>query len=215
MENSTANDRPELYEIETLASLLAVEARTMFQMVEEMQLPEIQSSYKVLFLTNEQSAILAEPAVDEKTRVPKMMRLFDAFELPQPSLVIFLLHSQGTPHVCNMRGAEVGNGHLRDSQIPGAPFADARDAECAEVRLMHYMKYVVIPLAIETKAYVICEPIENDCWLSKAFLRAVKSEQAKWHRGLPFSIIGLTSNIPFLYENGGGKGFLAPTVDEF
>ena len=109
MENSTANDRPELYEIEALASLSAVKARTMFQMVVEMQLPEIQSSYKVLFLTNEQSAILAEPAVDEKTRVPKMMRLFDAFELPQPSLVIFLLHSQGTPHVCNMRGAEVGS----------------------------------------------------------------------------------------------------------
>jgi len=63
-----------------------IKARTMYEMVEEIELPG--GPCKLLFLTNVQAALIAQ--TDEN-----LQKMLDALEVPKPQLIINLLLSQG------------------------------------------------------------------------------------------------------------------------
>ena len=54
---------------------------------------------------------------------------------------------------------------------------------------------VLIPIAAQTSAVVICSAIPNLCILSAAFTRMYKATAAKWQGKPPFTIISSTSDM--------------------
>lgn len=60
---------------------------------------------------------------------------------------------------------------------------------------------VLIPLAAQTNAILICSAVPNTCILSTSLTRMYAIERAKWGARAPFTIISATSAIQPLYCN--------------
>ena len=81
------------------------------------------------------------------------------------------------------------------------PFLTPEEERAAEKRIEGFMADVVIPLAAQTNAIVICSATPNVCILSASLTRMYQVERAKWGSRAPFTIISATSAIQPLYCN--------------
>ena len=96
-----------------------------------------------------------------------MKRLVDAFELPAPKLVILLNLSPGTEYECGLVSSTT------EGRVTGFTFPYPSRADCKQTEedLMHFMREVVLPLAVETHAIVICQAAKGVCLLLQACSR--------------------------------------------
>ena len=152
---------------------------------------------KLLFLTGEQADQIAQTS----NALDAMLR---AFEVGKPQLVINLLESGGFGDWTGMRTAE-GWAGLNSRWAPGvrvsAPFESAEEERAAEMRLDLFMSDILIPLAAQTKAVVICCAIPNLCILSASFTRMFNAVKAKWHGKPPFTVLSITNDMIALYSS--------------
>ena len=64
-----------------------------------------------------------------------------------------------------------------------------------------FMADVIIPLASQTNAIVLCAAVPGDCALSSSFLRMYAVMKAKWGGRTPFTVLSLTNAVDFFYQN--------------
>ena len=81
------------------------------------------------------------------------------------------------------------------------PFATSGEWRDAEANLDRFMLEVVLPVAIQTNAIIVCSAIQQMA-LSAAFLRMASLEQSKFAGGAkPFSVIATVGDIYNFYIN--------------
>ena len=172
--------------------LQMIKARTMYQMVEEID----DGKKKLLFLTNAQADLIASSPVS-------VQKMLDVFEIPRPSLLINLLESCGFRESTHIWSAEeLGErpdlaGLLHDKP----PFFTREDESEAEAMLDRFMADVLIPLAAQTRAVVLCSACPAECILSASFTRMYSVARPKWGDKAPFTVLSATNVVPDLYCN--------------
>ena len=57
---------------------------------------------------------------------------------------------------------------------------------------------MILPLAAETNAVVLCEAIPDYCMLTEAFFRVMDCCRARWGGQLPFTLMGFTAEMTAL-----------------
>ena len=180
-------------EAANINDLQLIKARTMFNMVEEVG----ETRCKLLFLTNPQADLISK----SPTNVQKML---DALEVGKPSLVIDLLKScGGTSHT---KILPISTAKLLEQGFLGVvpnrgPYLDSAASLDSKAQLDLFMSDVLIPLAAQTNAIVLCSASDGECSLSNAFMRMFKMVRSKWAGKPPFTVICTTSSIEDLYRN--------------
>jgi len=160
-----------------------IKARTMFEMVEEVN----GGAQKLLFLTNAQADLLASSDANIK-------KMLGALELPPAKLLIVLGNDM------NLGQAFFRSTH-KDSPSMTKAFATPGEWRDAEANLDRFMLEVVLPVAIQTNAIIVCSAIQEMA-LSAAFLRMASLEQSKFAGGAkPFSVIATVGDIYNFYIN--------------
>ena len=81
------------------------------------------------------------------------------------------------------------------------PFASEQESRECEARIDAFMDQVLVPLAEETHAIVLCEALYGDCQLSTSFNRMCMLRQSKWTNGAPFTVVACTGLVKLLYLN--------------
>ena len=160
-----------------------IKARTMFQMVEDIQ-SSGGSAKKLLFLTNSQAEYLSS---SQQT----LVKMLDALELPKPKLVINILMSQGfrantdiqgdRPFACEKQEAGLVNHR--------PAFLSLEEERAAEGKIERFMADVLLPLAAQTNAIVLCSADPSSCVLSAALTRVFGLLRAKWGAKPPFTLM--------------------------
>ena len=142
--------------------LQIIKAKTMFNMVEEMK----DGKSKLLFLTHEQAEIISKSPIGVK-------KMLDALEVEKPSLVIEMLMSSGFRGYTNLFHKEYyGQVKSHAGILPdSSPFLSMEEEQAAEERIDRFMADVIIPLAAETHAVVVCNCVPHEDVLSTSFLR--------------------------------------------
>ena len=137
---------------------------------------------------------------ENPTSLDKMLGVFD---VASPQLVINLLESGGfaewtrqcSQQVWDVRQAQWAPGVFRAR----APFTSSTDEREAERRIDMFMTEVLIPLAAQTSAVVLCSAIPTQCILSASFLRMCAAARARWAGKPPFTVLSTTCNMEALY----------------
>ncbi len=188
-ENSAFADEEDL----SREQLQIIKARTMFNMVEEID----DGKSKLLFLTNPQAELIASTP-------ESVQKMLDALEVPKQSLVIEFLETWG------FRGStklfyrlyyddlDEGTAGMRND-VP--PFLNFDDEAEAEAKIDMFMSDVLIPLAAQTHAVVLCSAVTGSCMLSTSFLRMYSLLKNKWSGPPPFTVISITNDIGYFYRN--------------
>ena len=169
-----------------------IKAKTMFNMIEEVD----DGKCKLLFLTNPQADLIASTP-------ESVQKMLDALEVPKPSLVIDLMLSSGFATSNRLRASDIING---DKAYAGrnpdrAPFLSREDERVAEAKIDRFMTDILIPLAAQTNAVVLCNAIPGFCILSTCFLRMYKLARAQWTGAAPFTVLSHTDDIDQFYAN--------------
>ena len=81
----------------------------------------------------------------------------------------------------------------------------------AEQRLDHFMSEVLLPLAAQTRAVVLCSATPDQCALSASFTRMYVAQRRRWGAKPPFTVISLSSATWDLYRTL-APVFAAPSV---
>lgn len=151
---------------------------------------------KLLFLTNQQADLIA-------STTEGVQKMLDALEVKKPSLVIEFIKSWGFRASTKICAEEDYQKLVRASGIlHGRPsFLTHEDEQEAEAKIDMFMADVMIPLAAQTHAVVLCDAIPGDCALSTSFLRMYAVMRSKWSGPAPFSVISSTDAIHRLYLN--------------
>jgi hypothetical protein len=122
----------------------------------------------------------------------------------EPQLVINLLESGGFGDWTSMRKPDDW-AKLNTRWAPGvratAPFESSEEERAAEMRLDLFMSDILIPLAAQTRAVVICCAIPNLCILSASFTRMFNAVKAKWPGKPPFTVLSTTNDMIALYSS--------------
>ena len=179
-----------------------LKARTMYQMVEDMHVHNMEK--KLLFLTNPQANLISSSK-------DSIRRLLDAFDITAPKLVINLLRSKGT--IADLRGECIAGQFLAPgARKPGAwlghgsimgsfPWMSHEEAILAEKSLDSFMADVLIPLATENNAVVITECMHGECFLSSAFHRMMLVQAKKWGGRPPVTVLAIGAELGNFYNN--------------
>ena len=162
------------------------------QMVDRPKLGGI--SRAVLFLQNKEADLLSETGAMEE----KFLSTFGVN--PRPKLVINLCMSKGfRDHVDSVRyfdpafSAGMVHGH------PPWPNPDNFGEELdVEQKLQRFMSEVILPLAEQTNALILCSAIRGMCALTQALTKVVAVNRQRWAE-LPFSIVYTTPMMLHLY----------------
>ena len=81
----------------------------------------------------------------------------------------------------------VGSDHF--SSKPPYAFNDER--RTSEAKLVAFMREIIIPLAAENNAVILCSADTHDSDLTKAFFSALSISQSRWiGHSPPFTVIG-------------------------
>ena len=135
--------------------LQIIKARTMYNMVEEID----DGQTKLLFLTNPQAEQIASTP-------ESIQKLLDALEIPMPSLVIELLGSWGSRFSTESESpewfAQAATSHAAGVLHGNPPFLSREDERAAAAKIDMFMADVLIPLAAQTNAVVLCGATGND-----------------------------------------------------
>ena len=142
-------------------------ARTMFDMVCPVALQGVESPYKVLFATQRQSQIIGG-------NVDALQKLASDFCEQTPKVVINLLTSPCPSY-----------GRLQDKGL--------RELEQIQHRLDVFMRHVLLPIAEESSALVLCDAVAGNCMLADSFIRAEKLRHGAWSKKKPFTLLGFTT----------------------
>eukprot|EP01046_Picozoa_sp_COSAG06_P046212 COSAG06_NODE_6514_length_2898_cov_3.997998_2_plen_729_part_01 len=171
--------------------LATIRVRTMYNMVEELKVAKgaTDSVMRLLYLTNMQAQLF------KAETVPLLLR---AFEVSTPSLVINLMSSQCYPRYYQLAfeseadKREVGGGQWGlNVQSSTHSFVSRDEATQACRRLINFFKEVLMPLAAETNAIVLC-PASNVEALSTALAEVMPLFTAKSGGNLPFTVLSIT-----------------------
>eukprot|EP00928_Gymnodinium_smaydae_P031363 TRINITY_DN23036_c0_g2_i1.p1 TRINITY_DN23036_c0_g2~~TRINITY_DN23036_c0_g2_i1.p1 ORF type:complete len:1278 (+),score=154.75 TRINITY_DN23036_c0_g2_i1:34-3834(+) len=82
-----------------------------------------------------------------------------------------------------------------------------RESLQADQRLVAFMQDVIIPLAAQTRAVVLCQAHVPDCSLATAFSKAYQTKKHLWSGQPPFTVIGMTNMMRHMYAGGKQKKF--------
>eukprot|EP00438_Fugacium_kawagutii_P007866 Skav210131 [mRNA] locus=scaffold2194:433625:440110:+ [translate_table: standard] len=160
-------------------------------------------SRRVLWLTNREADVLAkEDGIDEK--------ILSAFCVKhRPKLVINLCMSTGfRDHVSKVdsfapgkSAGMIGAGTDLGKKRKNSPFCEngQETEDEVEQRLALFMEIVIIPLAEETNALILCSAIFGMCALTRALTKVVSANSQRWPNGKPFTIIYATPLMFHLY----------------
>ena len=173
--------------------LQLIKARTMWNMVEE--IPHgVGQPRKLLFLTNKQAQLIGNsPASIEK--------MLDALEIPKPKLVINLLMSLGfSEFASSFAGWSHGNHH--GVAFGRGAFESKQSEREAVEKIESFMLDILIPLAAQTNAIIICTALPQFCILTRSLTRMISVTRAKWQGEMPFTVISFADQVPILYSNG-------------
>ena len=180
--------------------LQIIKAKTMYQMVEEVD----DGKCKLLFLTNPQAELIASSP-------ESVQKMLDALEVPKPSLVIEMLQSWGFRASTTVDGVPVDlplDWDAASGIISGRPpFLCHEDEREAEAKIDMFMADVIIPLAAETQAIVLCDAIPGEDILSTSFLRMYSLMKSKWSGPPPFTVLSSTNVMQCLYANPNEKAY--------
>ena len=140
-------------------------AQTMFNMIE----PIDGGKKRLLFLSNSQASLLAS---DEA----HLAKLLDALNVGKPQLVINLLTSGGFRGHTTRYADETTLQKLSHSDMAGIKynkpaFVERVDERKAVERIDNFMAQVLIPLAVQTSAIVLCSADAHECILAASFTR--------------------------------------------
>ena len=173
-------------DLETEADLQEIKAKTMYRMVEDITLGS-GSRHKVLYLSNKQARLLAHTP-------GSMKRVFEAFEIPTPKLVIRLIQSTG--------GVDWTRSRIRAGINLQYPYPGGEEeALQAERNLYHFMEEVLLPLAAETNALILVQATVGSCMLTSALGQALDLHRNRFGERPPFAVTALTSDFDKLYNN--------------
>lgn len=103
------------------------------------------------------------------------------FQLPEPKLVIYLIKSPG--------------------------LGDDPEEEESNALMDEFMATVLIPLAEETNALIICNAAKGACGLSSSFLRVTSMLRARWPSTLPFSVLSFGMADYYLHNHFAERPF--------
>ena len=170
--------------------LQIIKARTMFNMVEEVD----DGKCKLLFLTNPQADLIASSP-------ESVQKMLDALEVPKPSLVIDLILSPGFLSSTRLDPEEIEGTALAGFVRDRAPFLSRGEERAADAKIDRFMTDVVIPLAAQTNAVVLCNASPGQCILSTCFLRMYALARATWSGPPPFTVLSSTNDIRNFYLN--------------
>ena len=165
-----------------------IKARTMFGMVED-----VSPTQSLLFLTNAQAEVLSQT----DSAIAKML---DALELPTAKLLIILQPDMCSPAWCRTLPKEMGAGNPRLPASPNGPFASPAEANEANAKLERFILEVIIPLAVQTNAIVLCTAVQENGF-GAVFNRMVRMQQSKFSGKMPFSVIAMTDETSCFYSN--------------
>jgi hypothetical protein len=176
--------------------LQMIKARTMFQMTEEIAEDGYGGRKQLLFLTNSQAALLAGSGAS-------LQKILDALEIPKPKLVINLLTSQGFTDFCAAAAVEDLAADVEDAGLVHGrgSFLTPEDECVALDKLDHFMADVILPMAVQTEAIIICNAIPSVCVLSGSLTRMMSVYRSNWGRVVPFTVIYVSGSVPKLYQN--------------
>ena len=180
----------------TVEELPMIKARTMYNMVEEL---DVDGAKKLLFLTNPQAELIAS----NSTALQKMLDVLVRDDCGAPSLVIDLLVSPGFSVTNRYFPSSVESITAAGYQgvVPDkGPYLNEADERAAMLKLDLFMSDVIIPLAVRTNAIVLCSAIKM-CVLSMSFLRMVAVQSPKWGGKPPFTVVASSLAINTLYAN--------------
>ena len=144
-------------------------AQTMFNMIE----PIDGGKKRLLFLSNSQASLLAS---DEA----HLAKLLDALNVGKPQLVINLLTSGGFRGHTTRYADEKTLQKLSHSDMAGIKYNQPAfltreegrlDERKAVERIDNFMAQVLIPLAVQTSAIVLCSADAHECILAASFTR--------------------------------------------
>ena len=179
----SANDENELAEIRV---------RTMFNLVEDVHTSA--DSSRLLYLTNMQAQMFSTETV------PKMLQ---AFDVHNPSLVIQLMGSAGPEKLdtlpTEMTQAERANYHdFETHSVTGSSHSYLTEEERtgASRRLTTFFKEVLLPLAAETNAIIICNGYSSDM-LTKTLAEVCPLFTARHGGKPPFTIFAMGAASSF------------------
>ena len=147
--------------------------------------------YRQLFLTNHQAELLAQP--------DNVAKLFNALDIRVPPKLLIVLQWDG--HFRRqMATAATSNRVVSTHERKNGAFVNGEASQDAEAGLDRFMAEVLIPLAVQTNAIVICDAV-SQFELSASFMRMVAVQRASFADGMPFTIIAMTDEIHCLYSN--------------
>ena len=92
------------------------------------------------------------------------------------------------------------NLEIGDQNVPYKPSAftcselNSRDEDIVRTQTILFMKSVILPLAIQTKALIIVDG-RSDCLLGDSLAKVVLTEQARLGRDCPFSVVAMVSKF--------------------
>jgi hypothetical protein len=181
--------------------LAEIRVRTMYGLVEEIQVSAGATSAlsRVLYLTNQQAELF------NAETVPKMMA---AFEVEKPSLVINLMDSDCYPSNYEKDYDLRGKGGVdalnfvewqpHNVQGPTHSFLTRKEATEASRQIEHFFKEVLLPLAAETNAIILCDGKNTD-ELSSTLTRVLPLFAAKAGGKLPFTVFCTAPAVNLAY----------------
>ncbi|CAE7689494.1 PUB2, partial [Symbiodinium sp. CCMP2456] len=138
-------------------------AKTMFDMIYTVTLQNSGVSYRVLYATERQAQIIGN-------NPDTLQKLAEQFRTAEPKVVINLLTSLGTAHLRKLE-ADVDVEH----------------------RLDMFMRHVLLPIAEQTNALVLCDAVKDRCILADSFVRMCRVRQGAWKKKMPFTLLGFTT----------------------
>ena len=181
--------------------LQVMKALAGYKMVEEIVAEHDNGPLNLLYMTNKQ-------AMEVSKNEQSMNLMIDALcgkRKKKYSLIIDLVHSWGFKESTKLMERETflneyskfcaGIGH------DTAPFTDFNDELKTHGQLEHFMQTIIIPLAEQTSAIVICNAVSNDCVLSDTFTKMVELKLSKWSGNPPFTVLAALGSVDVLYKN--------------
>ena len=178
----TNNDnKPDTYETKIIDEM---KVQTMYKMIEEITIKTDlghKVMKKLLYLTNEQALMFDEKAVS---------KLLEEVDIGDPKFVIIFepgVNVQSQMRISNpVQGSSIWEKFKRDGRFQSE--LNEYDSRITESQVVSFMRNVVLPIAIETKAVILVQA-ENACFLSAAFTLVAASEQARLGANCPFKVI--------------------------
>ena len=147
-----------------------IKAITMYEMVHEVNLPEHAEPYRVLHATHRQASLMMH-------RPASVAVLADEFCKHPPKIVLNLLPSLNfIPPPQDLAASTTSR--------------DLASYEDGKAQLETFMQRVLLPIAEEAGALVICDARRNYCLLTAAFMKAYEMRRPAWGSDVRVTVLG-------------------------